>query len=462
MRRLPTRRLTLAFGALAAVGALLASCAPPAAPSGPPAAPTLTRTVLVGGLDHPWDLAFLPDGNMLYTQRSGTISVYVAGTGATQVIQGPPTDFVNEQYQAGMLGIAVDPDFAANRYVYTYMTSKAGNPSNPPRTVTDAVTTAGGTTFTSATAAFTPADTHKAVVGAGIPGGTFIRNVLDPTTVELAKAATATASGVTASIETHDNRVIRWVLAGDDLSLVRDADIVTGIPYGTEAGIGHNGGRLRFGPDGALWITTGDGDLGTNAQNGASLGGKTLRVTRDGAPAAGNPELWGLDPRVFDFGHRNPEGIAFQPGTGQAYGIEHGPDRDDEVNKLVPGGNYGWNPVPLPYTQSVPMTNLDLFPNAITATWSSGFPTVAPSGATFLGGAQWKNWDGALVLATLKDERLLTLFFDGAQHVTSVDDQTFATLGIRLRSAVEGPDGNLYITTDGGSPNGEIWKVVPS
>jgi aldose sugar dehydrogenase len=106
------------------------------------------------------------------------------------------------------------------------------------------------------------------------------------------------------------------------------------------------------------------------------------------------------------------------------------------------------------------MTDLEKFPNAMIPAWRSGTPTVAPSGATFLAGSQWKSWDGALAVAFLKNQRARVMFLDGGGNVTSTTP--FLALGTRLRSAVQGPDGNLYITTDVGGGGDAIWQVVPS
>jgi glucose/arabinose dehydrogenase len=107
------------------------------------------------------------------------------------------------------------------------------------------------------------------------------------------------------------------------------------------------------------------------------------------------------------------------------------------------------------------MTDLQTFPNAMIPAWRSGDTgTVAPSGATFLTGAQWESWNGALAVAFLKDSNVRVMFLDGN------GDVSFATpvlsLGVRLRSAVQGPDGNLYLSTDSGGGNDAIWKVTPS
>ena len=192
-----------------------------------------------------------------------------------------------------------------------------------------------------------------------------------------------------------------------------------------------------------------------------SLGGKILRVDRDGKPAPGN--VGGqYDPRVFSYGHRNVQALAFFPAAQQGVlgvSVEHGSTVDDEVNLLRPG-NFGWAPPAQGYNESgVPMTDKARFPDAVDAIWRSGNPTQAPSGATFVHGGQWKAWDGYLVVAMLKDRRLKALAIDVQNRVTAEHTLFEGRFG-RLRTAVQGPDGNLYIATDNPSDN-QIIRVTP-
>ena len=249
----------------------------------------------------------------------------------------------------------------------------------------------------------------------------------------------------------NDVRVVRYTLAtpNGDSVLARD-DIVTGMPYSTGR---HSGCRPRFGPDAYLWVGTGDAAIGSTPQDDDSLGGKVLRIDRDGAAAPGNAggRIW------FSKGHRNIQGMAFRASDELGVSAEHGPSIDDELNLLV-GGNFGWDPVPN-YTESVPMTDLVKYPDAVEAIWSSGFPTLAVSGATFIEGSQWADWDGVLAVATLKASHLHIFFVGPAGEVTDelerIDDQG------RLRSPKQGPDGMLYVTTDGGGSSGEVLRVTP-
>ena len=231
-------------------------------------------------------------------------------------------------------------------------------------------------------------------------------------------------------------------------------------------GVDHNGCRIRFGPDGLLWIGTGDGNVGTGPQDLNSLVGKVLRVNDDGSPASGNPFIGQPgDDHIYTYGHRNVQGIAFK--GSQVYSVEHGSAVDDEVNKLVAGGNGGWNPVGeggfFPgydgHDTDPPMTDFNLFPNAMAPVWKSGQPTVAPSGGTVVTGAQWGSWNGALVVAFLKDSQARVMVINGAGGVAS--SSPFLGGFGRLRSVVQGPDGNLYVSTDN-TAGDVIVKVTPS
>jgi len=339
----------------------------------------LDVTPFISGLTKPWDIAWLPNGTVLVTERSGPLNVYVGGVGSTPVTIAPP-DLVASG-EGGMLGLEVDPDFANNGYVYVCMASNAG---------------------------------------------------------------TAT-----------DVRLVRYELTQNGGAVIERIDIVTGMPYSSGR---HSGCRPRFGPDDYLWVGTGDAAIGTTPQADDSLGGKVLRIDRDGIAATDNPsgERW------FSKGHRNIQGMAFRASDDLGVSAEHGPSIDDEVNLLL-AGNFGWNPVPTnggpQYNELVPMTDLVAFADAIEAIWSSGSPTLALSGATFIEGSQWGDWDGVLAVATLKAAHL-HIYFVSAQGEVTNDFRVIEDQG-RLRSPRQGPDGLLYITNDGGGSGGQVLQVSP-
>jgi glucose/arabinose dehydrogenase len=263
---------------------------------------------------------------------------------------------------------------------------------------------------------------------------------------------------------TNDVRVVRYTYNLLTGLVVGTTNILTGIPYFHPNG-DHQGCRIRFGPDGKLWVGTGDGDVGTNPQDLNSLNGKVLRLNPDGSAPSDNPFVGQPgDDRIYTFGHRNVQGLAWK--GSQPYSVEHGSAVDDEVNKLVAGGNGGWNPVGeggfYPgydgHDTDPPMTDFNAYPNAMAPVWHSGEPTVAPSGATVVTGAQWGSWNGQLIVAFLKDSQARVMVFNGSGGIAT--SSPFLSGHGRLRVAVQGPDGALYFSTDNGA-NDEIFKLAP-
>lgn len=259
----------------------------------------------------------------------------------------------------------------------------------------------------------------------------------------------------------EDVRVVMWRLAGDNRSARRIKNIVTNLP----ASAGRHGGcRLSYGRGGALYIGTGDATQSRNPQNLRSGGGKVLRVvptTGRGWPAnrfRGSSNA--MKRRVFTYGHRNVQGLALRR-DGRMWSVEHGTFRDDEVNLLRNGGNYGWQPGP-GYDESAPMTDHSLPGKQIGARWRSGNPTIAPSGATFLHGRKWGVWQGSLALGVLGDAHLRILKFGPKgklvrQWKPAALDGRFG----RLRSVVMGPNNDLFVTTANGGGNDRILRVTP-
>lgn len=333
-------------------------------------------------------------------RTSGTIT-HLFGTSGSSLV-------ANDLFcpgQSGVHGVAIDPDFANNRYVYVFMASSL---STNPRT------------------------------------NRVVRLQLD--------AAYSTAS----------NRV----------------DIVTDIAFkdvaNAHGGAGaHSGGRLRFGPDGYLYVTTGDNHSGSLPQDLTRLGGKVLRVDRNGAAAPGNNTPSGGDPRIYTYGHRNVQGIGFRPaGTvnaGQPYTAEHGPNHSDEVTPLVAGGNAGWDPQNRPgltcadnycgyagNPTTMPMTDTARFPAAIVPAWVHNTGARGMGPLAFLSGTQWRDWNGRIAVSIMAAENLRIVELNN--NGMGIASATASLPAARMRSLVQGPDGNLYIATD----SGEIWRIVPS
>ncbi|MEX2195488.1 MAG: PQQ-dependent sugar dehydrogenase [Thermoleophilaceae bacterium] len=308
------------------------------------------------GLEVPWEIAFLPDGRALITERPGRVKLLDTQETLADVA-------VANVGEGGLLGLAVDPEFEDNGFVYLYRTVEDGN------------------------------------------------------------------------------EVARYRLEGDRLE--EEATIVTGIA----AAPIHDGGRLRFGPDGDLYITTGDASHPELSQDPESLNGKVLRL------AAARAREDGGRPEVFTLGHRNPQGLDWQPGTERLYEAEHGPSGEDEMNLLNEGSNYGWPEV----------TGSEH--GDFAAPLAVYTPSIAPSGATFVR-TEGSAWTGDFLVACLAGEQIRRLRFDG--DAVELDEPLFEGEYGRLRSVVEGPDGFLYAltnNTDGrGSPregDDRVLRIEP-
>jgi glucose/arabinose dehydrogenase len=381
------RRIATVAVVLAMAMSLSACLGTPPGNRGPN--PDVTISTVETGLDHPWDLAFAPAPHqswLLTTERFGRVSARQLESGNPPVVLGQIGVAANGE--GGLLGMAIDPDFASNRSIYLCYTTNS------------------------------------------------------------------------------DVRLSRFTVSDPFTAggLALSADIVTGMPVNPSGR--HSGCRPRFRPTSnppELFVGTGDSATdGTIPQNLQSLGGKVLCVHGDGSACPTNPGIGdpNVDDRIYSWGHRNVQGIAFTPGGG-GWSVEHGSDRDDEVNLLLQG-DFGWNPVPsgggTAYDESQPMTR----DWGIPATWTSGSPTIAPSGAAVISGAQWKDWDGALAMAVLKGKDLHLVYIDENSYgLRSLGWFFTVTNEGRIRSVVQGPDGNLYLTTDNGSGNDKIVKVAP-
>lgn len=288
--------------------------------------------VLAENLEVPWAIAFLPDGRMIFTERPGRVSI-LEGNQVKVVGNVNPTS----TGESGLLGVAVDPEFGQNRYIYLYYTS-----------------------------------------------GSF-------------------------------NRVSRFQL-GERLE--NETILIENIP----AAQIHDGGRLKFGPDGKLYITTGDASQRQLAQDTNSLAGKILRINPDGSIPSDNP----FGSYVYSYGHRNPQGIAWGS-NGTMYASEHGQSSNDEINIITSGSNYGWPNMEGNQTSPGMVSPLRAFTEF----------TLAPSGLAY--------YQGSLYLAGLRGNQLrrVRLSADGRSVVG--EEALFQDLG-RVRDVVE-YGGYLYIST---------------
>jgi len=246
------------------------------------------------------------------------------------------------------------------------------------------------------------------------------------------------------------NKVVRYLESEN--TLIEDMVLVEpfiGASY-------HDGGRIRFGPDGKLYITTGDAGFPAMSQNKDSVVGKILRINSDGTIPEDNP----FRTQVYSFGHRNPQGIDWDK-NGMMFSTEHGPSgwrgiAHDEINKIISGGNYGWPEI----------IGDEIGKDMIKPILHSGQETWAPSGSTFYYGEKIPQWTGKFFVATLRGEHLHMISFDEGK--ISSHEKLFEGEFGRLRDVVESPEGDIYLLTsnkDGrGNPfpnDDKILKIIP-
>lgn len=312
-------------------------------------------------LEVPWSLAFAPDGRLFISERPGRIRVVEDGI---LVPEAWATLAVRAAGEGGLMGLALDPNFTVEPWVYVCFTFNDGG--------------------------------------------------------------------------AVQNRIIR----------IREVDAHGSnqeilVPRFPGANI-HDGCRLKFGPDGKLYATSGDAAQRSQAQDLGSVAGKILRLEPDGSIPSDNPFGGSY---VYSYGHRNPQGLAFDPDTGRLFETEHGPSGEigignyDEVNIIAPGVNYGWpNAVGAPGVASL-RDPLLAYPER----------AVPPAGATFYSGRLIPQWAGNLLFATLGSRHLQRVVIGADVQVIALErlfeiDNGVGVYG-RLRDVIEGPDGALYVAT---------------
>ncbi len=253
-------------------------------------------------------------------------------------------------------------------------------------------------------------------------------------------------------------RLVRARLSPDAKGLEDVTPILDATPP-QERGRNHFGCRIAFGPDGALFLSTGDRFVNKmRAQRLDDLAGKILRLDRNGAPLPGNPFAGrqGARPEIWSYGHRNPQGLAFNPWTGSLWEAEFGARGGDEVNLILPGRNYGWPVV----TKGVDYDGSRIGEGTSRPDMEEPIhawvPSVSPSGIAFYDGDAFPAWRGSLFLACLNPPGLVRLSTQG-DRVTG--EERLLWNRTRFRAVIQGPDGLPYILTDEG--RGRVLRLEP-
>lgn len=341
---------------------------------------TLRPVPIAKGLEHPWGLAFLPDGRMLVTERQGRMRVVERDGRLGAALAGLPP--VAAGGQGGLLDVVLHPSFADNRLVY-WSYSEPGD------------------------------------------GG----------------AGTAVA---------------RARLEGNRLA---DVQVIFRQQPKVSGG-NHFGSRLVFGRDGRLFVTLGDRfHRRDDAQDLSNHLGKIVRIEDDGRVPADNPfaNRPGAKAEIWSYGHRNVQGAALHPATGELWAHEHGPQGGDELNVPAPGANHGWPVISHGRNYGIGTRIGEGTERAdVAAPLRVWLPTsIAPSGMAFLTSERYPGWKGSLFIGALRGQHLVRLELDGRKVLR--EERLLADFAARIRDVRQGPDGWLYVLTD--SPDGQIVRL---
>ena len=406
-----------------------APAGPPVAGQPPPAKPfvadpdgqivksekqTFKMEVVARDIETPWAIAFLPDGRLLITERPGRLRIVEKGKLLPQAVKGTPK--VWEKQDGGLFDVEVDPQYDKNGWIYlSYSDTLPGYV--PPAA---------------------PAD--QPPQGAPPPGGRGRGGPPDP-------------PSMTVIVRGKINKNNEWT---DEQVLFRaKPDVYSS----TNA---HYGSRFIFDKQNHLFFTLGEKNDPSKAQDLTTPLGKIHRINTDGSVPKDNPFV-GKDnavPSIWSYGHRNPQGLAWDPVSGKLWESEHGPRGGDEVNIIEPGHNYGWGVITMGTDPRVTEQTHEGMEQPIVYYT----PTIAPSGMVFYTGSRYPGWKNNLFMSALGGQQLLRLEING-DKVTH-QEQVFNQFG-RVHDVIIGPDGYLYVTLQqpgqvlSQSTPGMIARLVP-
>jgi glucose/arabinose dehydrogenase len=349
-------------------------------------------------LEHPWGMAYLPDGRLLITEKPGRLRIFADGKLSEPIAGVPAVAFSG---QNGLLDVAVDPKFAENQLIYlSYVEAAEQQPEGTK-------------------------DTPEPRLGANF------------------KAADPQIKG---------GAVARAKLDGNKLAGL--TVIWRQVPK--TIGRGHVGGRLVFAPDGKLFITSGERQRFEPAQDNASNLGGIIRINSDGSIPADNPWVnkQGVRPELYTKGNRNPLGAAIHPGTGKLWINEMGPKGGDELQIIEAGKNYGWPIV----SEGVHYNDAKIPKHSehpeFRAPEKSYTPVISPSGMIFYTADKFPGWKGSALMGGLSSKAIIRVVIDGDQ----VKDEERIEMGRRIRDVEQATDGALLVLTDG--KDGELLRLT--
>jgi glucose/arabinose dehydrogenase len=375
---------------------------------------TFKVEVVARNIETPWAIAFLPDGRLLITERPGRLRIVEKGKLLPNPVKGTPT--VWEKQDGGLFDVEVHPQYAKNGWIYlSYSETLPGYvpPAAPPEP---------------------PAPTAPPQGGRGRGGPP------DP-------------PSMTVIIRGKINKNNEWT---DEQVLFRaKPDIYSP----TNA---HYGSRFIFDKQNHLFYTLGEKNDPSNAQNLSNPLGKIHRVNDDGSVPTDNPFVGKENavPTIWSYGHRNPQGLAWDPVSGKLWESEHGPQGGDEINVIEPGRNYGWGVITMGTDRRVTEQTHEGMEQPIVYYT----PTIAPSGMVFYTGSRYPGWKNNLFVSALGGQQLRRLEISG-EKVTH-QELVFNQFG-RVHDVIIGPDGYLYVTLQlpgqvlSASTPGMIARLIP-
>jgi len=380
---------------------------------------TFKIEVVAREIETPWALAFLPDGRLLITERPGRLRIVDKGKLLPAAVKGTPK--VWEKQDGGLFDVEVHPQYAKNGWIYlSYSEIVPGYVAPPPPPP----------------GAEPPPPPAGAEQGRGRGRG----GPPDPPTM-------------TVIVRGKINKNNEWT---DEQVLFRAK------PEVYNSSNAHYGSRFIFDKQNHLFYALGEKDNPAAAQDLSTPIGKIHRVNDDGSVPKDNPLVGkpGAVPTIWSYGHRNPQGFAWDPVTGKLWESEHGPRGGDEVNVIEAGHNYGWGAITMGTDPRVPEKARDGMEQPI----AYYTPTIAPSGMVFYTGDKYPGWKNNLFVSALAGQQLRRLEISGAQ--ITHQEPVFSQLG-RVHDVIIGPDGYLYVTLQipgqfmSQSTPGMIARLIP-